>query len=247
MKTIAVVLCMLAAAMAPAADIESYEFIDRLLSLSGPGAPEVYEDAVLFTAPSSLRRVGVSFANEGFGRVHWFRQLLVPQDPLDAPVPPGKKRPDPYKDSGILFFVYQLPGDIDALEYRLVIDGLWTTDPSNPLTRRDSRSGVTYSSLPLPDIKRDPSPLTGKPGGLNFTFRGPPGETVTVAGNFNGWDPFMYELTENPAGVYSLALSLPPGTYQYVFFHRGERRLDPYNFSRVYTREGKPVSQIIIE
>ncbi|MDR1419541.1 MAG: glycogen-binding domain-containing protein [Treponema sp.] len=248
MKTIAAAaLCMLAAVMAGAADTESYEFMDRLLSLSGPAAPEVYEDAVLFTAPSSLRRVGVSFANEGFGRVHWFRQLLVPQDTLGAPVPPGKKKPDPYMDSGILFFVYQLPGDINVLEYRLVIDGLWTTDPFNPVTRRDSRSGVTYSTLLLPDIKRDPSPLRGPPGSLSFTFRGPPGETVTVAGNFNGWDPFMYELTENPAGVYSLTLPLPPGTYQYVFFHRGERRLDPYNFSRVYTRDGKPVSQIVIE
>jgi hypothetical protein len=57
----------------------------------------------------------------------------------------------------------------------------------------------------------------------------------------------MYELTENPSGVYSLNLPLPPGTYQYVFFHRGERYLDPYNFNRVYTRDGKPVSQIIIE
>jgi hypothetical protein len=247
MKTVvAAVLCMLAAVAAGAVDIESYEFIDRLLSLSGPGAPQIYEDAVLFTASSSLRRVGVSFAHEGFGKVHWFRQLLVPQDPLGAPIPPGKKTPDPYKDSGLLFFVYQLPDDIDVLEYRLVIDGLWTTDPANSLTRRDSRSGVTYSALPLPGIRRDPSPLR-TPGSLSFTFRGPPGETVTVAGNFNGWDPFMYELTENPAGVYSLTLPLPPGTYQYVFFHRGERYVDPYNFNRVYTRDGKPVSQIVIE
>jgi hypothetical protein len=247
MKTIAAaVLCTLIAGAA-AADTESYQFIDRLLTMSGPESPVVYEDAVIFTASSSLRRVGVSFAHEGFGRVHWFRQLLVPQDPLGAPIPPGKKSPDPYKDSGILFLVYRFPADIEELEYRLVIDGLWTVDAANPLTRRDSGSGVTYSALPLPAIKRDTSPLRGPPESLSFTFKGPPGETVTVAGNFNGWDPFMYELAENPSGVYSLTLPLPPGTYQYVFFHRGERYLDPYNFSRVYTRDGKPVSQIVIE
>jgi hypothetical protein len=248
MKTItAAVLCVFLAGIAGAADTESYQFINHLLSLPGPGAPEIYEDAVIFTASSSLRRVGVSFAHEGFGTVHWFRKLVVSQDPLGAPIPPGKKRPDPYRDSGILFFVYQLPGDIKELEYRLVIDGLWTADPANPIIRRDSLSGVIYSALPLPDIGQDPSPLKGPPESLSFTFKGPPGETVTVAGNFNGWDPFMYELTENPSGIYSLNLPLPPGTYQYVFFHRGERYLDPYNFNRVYTRDGKPVSQIVIE
>jgi hypothetical protein len=247
MKTIiAAALCVLVIAAAGAADTESYQFIDRLLSRNGPGAPEFFEDAVIFTASSSLRRVGVAFAHEGFAKVYWFRKLLVPQDPLGAPIPPGKKVPDPYRDSGILFHVLQLPENLEKLEYRLVIDGLWTTDPSNPLVNRDSRTGLAYSVLPVPGIKRDPSPLRGPPGSLQFFFKGPPGETVTVAGNFNGWDPFMYELIESPAGVYSLTLPLPPGTWQYVFFHRGERFLDPYNFNRVYDREGKAASQIVI-
>jgi hypothetical protein len=57
----------------------------------------------------------------------------------------------------------------------------------------------------------------------------------------------MYELIEYPAGNYSLAIPLPPGTYQYVFFHRGERYLDPYNFRRAYTREGNAASEAVIE
>jgi hypothetical protein len=68
-----------------------------------------------------------------------------------------------------------------------------------------------------------------------------------VAGSFNGWDPFMYELVESPAGTYSLCLPLPPGKYQYSFFHRGERWLDPYNPSRVYSHDGIPVSEIVIQ
>jgi 1,4-alpha-glucan branching enzyme len=93
---------------------------------------------------------------------------------------------------------------------------------------------------------RQPSlgPLSGPPGGLRFSFKGPPGETVTVAGNFNGWDPFMYELKEGPAGVYSLTIPLPPGKYQYVFFHRGERYLDPYNSRRIYAKDGRAASEI---
>jgi hypothetical protein len=226
-------------------DTESHLFIDRLLSLTGPGAPEIFEDAVIFTASSALRRVGVSFANEGFSRVYWLRQLLIPQDPLNAPLPEGKKRPDPYKDSGVLFYVYQIPDGIEELEYRMVVNGLWTTDPENPRSRRDG-SGISNSVFSIPRREGRKS-VDRLPGSLNFRFEGPPGETVTVAGSFNGWDPFMYELREYPAGVYSLSIPLPPGTYQYVFFHRGERCLDPLNFRRTYTREGITASEAVID
>jgi hypothetical protein len=56
----------------------------------------------------------------------------------------------------------------------------------------------------------------------------------------------MYELREYPAGLYSLSIPLPPGTYQYVFYHRGERFLDPHNFRRAYTREGLTASEAVI-
>jgi len=56
----------------------------------------------------------------------------------------------------------------------------------------------------------------------------------------------MYELKEAPAGVYTLNLPLPPGRYQYVFFHRGQRYVDPFNPSRIYARDGSAASEIII-
>ncbi|MDR0999053.1 MAG: isoamylase [Treponema sp.] len=229
-----------------AVDTESHLFIDRLLSLRGPAAPEVFEDAVIFTASSAHRRVGVSFANEGFSRVYWLRQLLIPQDPLNAPLPEGKRRPDPYRDSGELFYVYPVPEGVQELEYRMVVNGLWTTDPENPRSRRDS-SGISNSVVSIPRREERKSVNEGSPGSLNFLFEGPPGESVTVAGSFNGWDPFMYELREYPAGVYSLSIPLPPGTYQYVFYHRGERYLDPRNFRQAYTREGSAASEAVID
>ena len=241
-----IILFTLAAAFAGAAEWESYELIDRLLTLPGPGAPVVFEEAVIFTAPSGLRRVGVAFSHENFSKIYWFTQLLIPQDPLGAPIPPGKKVPDPYKDSGLLFYVHQVPENTNELEYRLIVDGLWTIDPVNPQVRKDSVSGLAWSVLSLPPRNPVPNILNGPPGSLSFSFKGPPGETVTVAGNFNGWDPFMYELKEAPAGVYSLNLPLPPGRYQYVFFHRGQRYADPYNSNRVYSRDGGIASEIVI-
>jgi hypothetical protein len=232
--------------VAVAADWESYELVERLLSISSPGTPIVYRDFVIFTADSSIRRVGIAFAHENFANTYWFKQLIVHQDPLNAPIPPGKKVPDPYKDSGIQFHVYEVPENLTEVGYRLIINGLWTTDPYNSLTRKDQVSGLTLSVIRMPPRTIKLDPLKGLPEGLTFTFNGPPGETVTVAGSFNSWDPFMYELKENPSGVYTLTLPLPPGTYQYVFFCQGKRFVDLNNPRRSYSREGKAASEITV-
>ena len=249
MKTIfSLLLFFKIAAFSWAADWESNEIIDRLLMLPGPSAPIIYENFALFTASSDFRRVGVAFAHENFSTVHWFRQLLVPRARLDEPVavPARRGAPDPFVDSGILFHVHQIPENIRELEYRLVINGLWTTDPLNSQTRRDPVSGLVLSVITVPQMPLRPNPLMGLPQGLTFSFRAPPGETVTVAGCFNRWDPFMFEMTEGPAGFFSINIPLPPGTYQYVFFHRGQRFTDPYNPRRVFSRDGRAASEIVV-
>jgi hypothetical protein len=234
--------------LASAEPWEYYELIDRLLSLEKPGEPVIFDNSVIFSAPSNLRSVGVAFSHENFTIIHWFRQLLITQDRLNAPIPPGKKVPDKYIDSGIQFHVFQIPENLNEVEYRMVINGLWTVDPANSLTRRDPVSGLTMSVLTLPKRPVSPNPLKGLPSGkgLHFTYEADSGEVVTIAGNFNGWDPFMYELKEGPAGVYSIDLPLPPGTYQYVFIHRGERHVDPTNPKRIYARDGRAASVIVV-
>jgi hypothetical protein len=230
-----------------AVDTESYQFIDHLLKLPGPGAPELFEDGIIFTAPAAYRRVGVAFAHEGFSKVYWFQKLLIPKEEVTEKELKSGKEEDLYRDSGILFLVYTLPSTLRELEYRLVIDGLWTADPLNPLSRMDQQSGILRSTIRIPTQSLPPSTMDGPSGSLLFAYRAGPGEYITVAGSFNGWDPFMYELRETSPGSYSLTLPLPPGTYQYVFFHKGERVLDPHNFNRVYTKDGKAASEAIIQ
>jgi len=251
MKTIGILAFLIIIASfnpitANAAEWETYELIDRLLTIKKAGAPVIHENFVIFTADSGLRRVGVAFAHEYFANVYWFAQLVIPQDRLNAPIPPGKKEPDPFIDSGIQFHVYQIPDHLKELEYRLIINGLWTTDPSHDQTRRDPVSGLGLSVLNLPARQLKPNPLRGLPEGVIFTFKGEPGESVTVGGSFNSWDPFMYELKEGPAGVYTLTLPLPPGNYQYIFFYKGKRHVDPNNPRRIYARDGSAASELIV-
>jgi hypothetical protein len=229
-----------------AIDTESYQFINHLLTIPVPRGPEIFDDGVIFTAPSSYRRVGISFAHEGFSHVYWFQKLLKAKDELTAREEKSRRIEDKYRDSGILFHVYTVPPEIRELEYRLVIDGLWTADPLNPQYRVDQKSGIVRSVIAMPEIQRVPTAFDGPPGTLTFNYRAPSGETITVAGSFNGWDPFMYELREIREGYYSLTLPLPPGTYHYVFFHRGLRVQDPYNHNQVYTIEGLAAAEAAV-
>ena len=230
-----------------AVETESFRFIDHLKQLRRPEKPQIVDDAVIFTASSSYRRVGIAFAHEGFGKIYWFRRFMVPNEHAGPWI---KERPpaDLYTDSGILFYIFTIPEDLKGdLEYRLIIDGLWVKDPINLDYRVDPSSGITKSVVAIPYIRRPDSPNRGPEGTLTFTYYAPPGETVTVAGSFNRWDPFMYELKETSPGRYTLSLPLSPGTYQYAFFHRGERCLDPNNPTRVYTREGKGANEATVK
>jgi hypothetical protein len=150
-----------------------------------------------------------------------------------------------YVETGILFYVYTPPAELKELAYRMVIDGLWSTDPGNPLERRVP-GGFSQSLVYLPPRPPARGPSAADPGVLSLRYSAGPGERITVGGDFNGWDPFMYELRETSPGYYTLNLPLPPGTYRYVFFHRGERVIDPGNPRMVYTREGKTASEALI-
>ena len=228
-----------------AVDIESYQFVNHIRNLSQPGRPEIFEDSVLFTAPSSYKRVGISFAHDNYTKVHWFQRLMVPKDPADLLVN-GKvnAKIDPYEDSGILFHFEPIPVDLKNMDYRLIIDGLWTTDPTNP-NRVYGPSGIAASRFPLPE-RHITSVVQTTPGVYVFSYHAPSGETITVGGSFNNWDPFMYELRETIKGFYTLSLSLPPGNFQYVFFHRGEQIPDPANTRRLFSRDGRIVSEATV-
>lgn len=241
-RNAAFTLLILSGALAWGVDFESYRFIDHLLAMTRPTAPHIFEDAVIFTAPSDARRVGISFAHEGFSKVYYFRKLLKSGEAAE-----GSRAKGPvYLDTGILFHVQEFPRTLRELEYRLVVDGLWTSDPRNPLKRVDPASGIVRSVVSLPEPKADDPVHPPPPGSARFRFRAVPGETITVAGSFNNWDPFMYELNEESPGNYLLTLPLPAGIHRYVFIHNGNRILDPDNPRKVYAEGGKTASELMI-
>ncbi|MDR1149370.1 MAG: isoamylase [Spirochaetaceae bacterium] len=231
-----------------AADLESYEFIDKLLSLNVPQEPQVFEDAVIFTAGASYKKVGIAFSHEGFAKIYPFKKLLVPISDVPSFDETSKQEPERLRDSGLLFFVYTVPPALKDLEYRLVFDGLWSSDPYNPLKTFNINTGVEHSIAPIPP-RPAPAQNSGEPfGGIVFNYRSEnSGERITVAGDFNAWDPFMYELKETRRGLYTLAVPLPPGTWHYIYYRNGEKFIDYSNTAREYAKNGSVVNVAVVQ
>lgn len=56
------------------------------------------------------------------------------------------------------------------------------------------------------------------------------GRSLSIAGDFNSWNPASLPLRPNrSAGVYEAVAELPPGTYAYRLVVDGRWQLDPYN------------------
>lgn len=248
-----------------AVEPDSFRYADRLLSIEDAGPPALFEDSVIFTAANGARRVGIAFAHEDFSRVHWFKRLYKPlatlaeAEPLPRMAEGGMLR----YDSGVLFYVYEWPLELSSLEYRMVIDGVWTPDPWNPDTVYRQTNGQSLSRLSLstmvrddkdgaslvralPPRARDHGPVFNG-GRVDFYLEtGVRGETISLAGSFNAWDPFMYEMTETSPGVYHIGLTLPPGVHHYLFYRNSVAVLDETNPDKVYSEEGRAVSRLVI-
>jgi hypothetical protein len=137
---------------------------------------------------------------------------------------------------------YRLPAD-GRLYYRLTVDGTWMTDPANPARERDAVTGLDWSVVTVdPEAVQPPrSPQWLDAGLVRFLYRGEPGQTIALLGDFNRWDPYMHVLSETAPGRYSIELKLPPGSHDYMFSVDGVWVEDPLNAERDVDREGRRV------
>jgi len=64
-----------------------------------------------------------------------------------------------------------------------------------------------------------------------FKIDAPVAHDVSIAGSFNDWTP--QALKCNAKGIWSIAVTLPPGTYEYKFVVDSEWLEDPLSADRV--------------
>lgn len=66
-----------------------------------------------------------------------------------------------------------------------------------------------------------------KPKKVPFEFVAPDAQKVSLAGNFNNWDPKTNLMKKDKKGVWKVTVSLSPGRYEYRFFVDGNWESDP--------------------
>jgi 1,4-alpha-glucan branching enzyme len=75
-----------------------------------------------------------------------------------------------------------------------------------------------------PNLSAEKSP---KVRSIPFTFEAPAARQVSLAGDFNNWDPKAMPMHIGPDGVWHLSVGLTPGRHEYRFVADGVWRDDP--------------------
>jgi len=180
-------------------------------NLTKAEAPRIQDRKLILTWKGDVkpRYVAAAFQHEAFREKHLFWR----------------------NQNGVYFLVMDLAPDAPStLQYRLIVDGLWEGDPTNPDRYRNDQ-GITLNRVSLKSTDRPmrDGPVQGYFGAVEFSYRGKPGQQVSIVGNFNQWDPFAHFLEEANPGEYRLKLILPPGTVLYQFVAGTKTFLDPGN------------------
>ena len=214
------------------------KLVSRISRVQGPIVDGKY---VIFTAEGSARFTGIAFDFESYRTIHPF-QRIVRRDQYGNPEKDDAGKPSEI----ILFYIAEIPPETREIRYRMVVNGLWSTDPLNASVAYDYDNGMDVSVLPVAYYEVFKTSNVSK-GEVRFACEAEPGNVVTLAGSFNNWDPFMYEMTEVRPGRYELTLPLPRGTWNYAYFMGTDQLPDTTNHNRVYTKDGRVASVVTID
>lgn len=226
-------LIAIALLLASAAGAQDLGVTLEVGSVERASAPRFLGDQLLFTYAfgpdrhdGRVHSVEIAFEHEDFSTLHAFER----------------------NTNDVYVLLYDVPPELEEVRYRLVVDGIWTTDPNNP-DRVVDRWGVALSRTTVPRVERTltEAPVTYPDGTVEFVVTAPPGSSVSVVGSFNGWDPFMTPLREVEPGRFSRRLRLGTGEHLYYYVVDGLRLPDPRNDRRRWHTSGFVVSVVSLD
>ena len=81
---------------------------------------------------------------------------------------------------------------------------------------------------------------------VDFICRAPQAKSVSLVGDFNGWQPTAHPMTRMPDGGWVIRMELSHGHHQYLFLVDGKPTLDPNAMGKVHNERNETVSLIAI-
>lgn len=212
---------------------EELDYAELVNTIQAVGSPYLKGDYAIFTSKSNARHIGIAFDFEGFKTIHSFKiKKFIDME---------------YKEAdSIYFYILKVPKNVLEINYRLIIDGLWTVDPLNDETVFSRETNLVLSHF---NASREIPQVTEKISGgkIRFVYKGKSGQKVRVGGSFTNWDSWIYQMSEVAPGVYQFEIPLPPGKYEYAFYTGINSFPDSGNPQKCYTPDGKTASLIILD
>ena len=206
--------------------------LDKIrIGIKSAQKPYIAENYIVFTAEDNHRFTGIAFDFEDYRTIHPFEKLVF----YDY---------DNNPRGTVLFYIIPVPKNSTGISYRMIFDGLWTTDPLNPVKQFSFESGTYVSQFKYKNMT--PTVTEKKNDKVVFIHDSAPGLVVRLSGTFSNWDSFIYYLNETSPGHYEIELPLPSGTYYYCFYEGLSPILDTTNPAKVYTPEGRIASVITV-
>lgn len=216
-----------------ASEKDLYEYNNIVAKLEKTSEPFVTEDYVVFTQKTGPRFLGIAFDFENYQTIHPFMKHTN----YDY---------DGNTTTSVMFYILERPKNLKEISYRLIIDGLWTSDPNNSNLYYENNFGLSISKVDLGEPKPKVTNSEDQ-NGTKFIYNGEPGQTVRIAGTFTNWDSWIYELKETEPGYYELNIPLPSGKYYYNYYLGMNRIVDKTNPNRAYTSDGITSSVIVVQ
>lgn len=213
---------------------EQYNYTELVTQIKEVRAPYLVGDYLIFTAEKNANHIGIAFDYENFHQIHSYKIRNNYNDDNEV-------------ESSLFFYILKLNKNQRNIQYRIVVDGLWTLDPTNPRQTYDTNTGLILSQVDASRFIPPATEVEEGTGTVRFVYEGKSGQQIRLGGSFTNWDSWIYEMEEVRPGLYEFELSLPPGTYQYAYFTGVSSIVDRTNPERCYTADGKEASLIVVK
>ena len=202
----------------------------EISELTEAHSPIFLDNHIIFTyfnGEKYTRRVAIAFESDNYRQVYPFVK----------------------NEYNVFFFIAEIPEKTDVLNYRLIIDGVWTHDPINDDSFL-SPEQLRVSSLNIPKRFNEyfTTPLVYDNGNVRFVYKDQENKHIYLSGNFNNWDPFMLRMVEDKKdpGTYTISLRMAPGKHFYTFISDGITIQDPNNPKKALDSRGNAVSVVTV-
>jgi len=151
-------------------------------------------------------------------------------------------------DYGVFELFLPLLLDKKNYSYKIIVDGVWQKDPTNPNFQYD-KSGNYLSILKIPQkmIVYHKNPEKIGENEYKFSYKNNLAETVYLVGDFNNYNPYENKMERDDNGIWITKAQLFPGVHYFCFVVDGNWILDPNIIKTAYNRFDKKFTVIKVQ